>query len=637
LIFEAKAMGALPLVEVHRIELAFTVLPRLTVTVENGSGGGRYVEGTQVYITAFAPQIGYKFKEWEMAPTVDFINHTDERSTRAVFIMPDESVEVKAIFEPIPDNEHLIAIGVIGNGFVNVSVQSAAKDTVVTLSVVPDRGSRFVGWIVAQGDVQIVNNEFVMPDSEVVILAEFADNTPPPMTANSWWAYQGYSQDDVMREFSFNLPTLGTFDGGWRARLIPHGEAADTLSFGIKGETSGSIPNWHVGNFKIEAAVVPNHDLPPGTYSAMLYFEAKSAGAAPWLPVARTDITFTVVPTYAVTVSGGIENGIFRFPEGAIVHIVADEPQPGEQFIRWEFKPSVTFVFGTSASSPIPIISMPGYDIEATAIFEPILYPVTVNNGTGSDDYAPGAVVQITADTPPSGQRFKEWAITPEVRFLIGTSAASPTARFTMPNEAVTATAVFEPIPHQVIVTRTGKGVATPDVQSAPRGTKVTLKAVPDKGNRFVRWETIRGGVTLSSRTAATATFTMPENDVEIRAVFEKVVSAPIVSKPAPTPAPAPAPGTTPVLWRAAAPIQAEAPEPAPDPAPPQEITPVPIPEQIDTIEEPETPLVAGTGEKAIQEEEGSGVFPWWLLILIIAAVCCILFIIIWRKRRQTE
>lgn len=75
----------------------------------------------------------------------------------------------------------------------------------------------------------------------------------------------------------------------------------------------------------------------------------------------------------------------------------------------------------------------------------PVLsYPLTVTNGTGGGSYAEGSTVTITADPAPAGQRFTEWNITPSVPFVDSTSKTSQTAKFTMPAQAVTATAMYD-------------------------------------------------------------------------------------------------------------------------------------------------------------------------------------------------
>lgn len=69
-------------------------------------------------------------------------------------------------------------------------------------------------------------------------------------------------------------------------------------------------------------------------------------------------------------------------------------------------------------------------------------YTVTVNNGTGSGDYAEGASVEITADTAPNGKYFKEWKVI-KGEITLG-SATDPTTSFEMPASDVEVTAVYE-------------------------------------------------------------------------------------------------------------------------------------------------------------------------------------------------
>ena len=88
----------------------------------------------------------------------------------------------------------------------------------------------------------------------------------------------------------------------------------------------------------------------------------------------------------------------------------------------------------------------------ASFVFEPQRIPpsydITVTGGTSDKAAARvGETVTITADTAPAGQRFKEWNISPAVSFVDDTNLKSATAKFIMPNQAVTATAVYEAAP----------------------------------------------------------------------------------------------------------------------------------------------------------------------------------------------
>jgi uncharacterized protein (TIGR02145 family) len=72
-------------------------------------------------------------------------------------------------------------------------------------------------------------------------------------------------------------------------------------------------------------------------------------------------------------------------------------------------------------------------------------FTVDVLYGTGGGRYRQGATVSISADTPPSGQRFRSWTTASNgVRFADADSAETS---FIMPLNAVTVTAVFEPMP----------------------------------------------------------------------------------------------------------------------------------------------------------------------------------------------
>ena len=77
----------------------------------------------------------------------------------------------------------------------------------------------------------------------------------------------------------------------------------------------------------------------------------------------------------------------------------------------------------------------------------PVLWPahlVTVDGGAGGGYYGLGETVTITA-TVPGGQRFTGWTISPGVTFTQG-GKNTETAAFTMPAQAVTATAHYETV-----------------------------------------------------------------------------------------------------------------------------------------------------------------------------------------------
>ena len=71
-----------------------------------------------------------------------------------------------------------------------------------------------------------------------------------------------------------------------------------------------------------------------------------------------------------------------------------------------------------------------------------------------------------------------------------------------------------------VIVSKEGNGTATSNGVMITEGHEVQLTAVPDEGNNFVKWEVVEGNITLSDEANPSATFTMPEENVEVKAIF---------------------------------------------------------------------------------------------------------------------
>jgi hypothetical protein len=174
-------------------------------------------------------------------------------------------------------------------------------------------------------------------------------------------------------------------------------------------------------------------------------------------------------------------------------------------------------------------------DVECTVTGYKEKYSVTVINGGSDGDYYAGDTVTISADPPPPGQRFKDWVFSPGVTFANGTNANSTTASFTMPAQNVMATATHEPIPpsqYIIIVMTDGNGVANANVNSATQGTQITLTATANSGYKLKEWQVISGGVTLSSSINSTATFQMPDNDVEIKAIFDEITQPPTTEPP---------------------------------------------------------------------------------------------------------
>ena len=124
---------------------------------------------------------------------------------------------------------------------------------------------------------------------------------------------------------------------------------------------------------------------------------------------------------------------------------------------------------------------------------QPQSYSINVINGTANPtSAAQGETVTIMAIAAPDGQRFREWDIAPAVTFADGTSKTSATARFTMPDQDVTAEATYEKIPEGTIpVTGIALNRSTLSLYSntTPNTGTLTATVTPaDATDKTVTW-----------------------------------------------------------------------------------------------------------------------------------------------------
>ena len=166
---------------------------------------------------------------------------------------------------------------------------------------------------------------------------------------------------------------------------------------------------------------------------------------------------------------------------------------------------------------------------------------VTDGNGTvegltphGTKNIFAGDTVKVTANELP-GKLFDHWECAPELTDtsdnpLTENAKKNSTVTFKMPQDNVTLTAVYKEaksftLKHGTIrsVTRGGVSVPVTDGMELFAGDTVTI--TPDnrltEKLKFGRWEIKSGKVTLNG--TKTATFTMPDEPVELEAVYNNL------------------------------------------------------------------------------------------------------------------
>ncbi|MBE5858196.1 MAG: hypothetical protein E7296_11620 [Lachnospiraceae bacterium] len=84
------------------VKAVFEKIPTYEVTVNNGTGGGNYVAGASVTITADTPQSGKQFKEWTGTNGLTFTNGS-ATSASATFTMPANAVTLTATYKDLDE------------------------------------------------------------------------------------------------------------------------------------------------------------------------------------------------------------------------------------------------------------------------------------------------------------------------------------------------------------------------------------------------------------------------------------------------------------------------------------------------------------------------------------------------------
>ena len=150
---EAIATG----VPTHHVYLSATGDSGATLT-----GAGDYAEGETVTLSA-VPSRMHGFVMWEVeSGDVTIVNHQ--------FTMPASDVVIVGRF----DDTHRVYVSPENDdGAVLSGEGDYIAGTTVTLTAQPGAGHYFKSWHVILGDVAITNNQFTMPEKDVLIIAMF--------------------------------------------------------------------------------------------------------------------------------------------------------------------------------------------------------------------------------------------------------------------------------------------------------------------------------------------------------------------------------------------------------------------------------------------------------------------------------
>ena len=206
---------------------------------------------------------------------------------------------------------------------------------------------------------------------------------------------------------------------------------------------------------------------------------------------------------------------------------------------------------------------------------------------------------------------------------------------------------------YAVTVTTDGNGTASADLAAAVAGTNISLSATPNTGYHFKEWQVVSGGVTIENDR-----FTMPDGDVEVKAIFEKdaasATPAPTATaKPESSPTPAPTatakPNSSPTTAPAATAKPSSSPTPAPaatakpnssaTPAPAATAKPnsgvTPAPTTTAKPNSSPTPAPAATAKPESSPAPAAKPPVWWVMLPIAGGIALAGGFMIFKKKRR--
>ena len=543
-----------------------------TITVTSGGNGtasashAKAVAGTEIRLTA-TPKTGYHFKEWEVIS--GGVTIVDDK-----LLMPNDNVEVKAIFEkdapPAPTDPAKPSISVIGTYTYNgsehtatvIGYNSATMDITgntatdagdYTVSVTSQTGKWADGstdavtaaWSIGKATQEAPTGLIgVAPTTEGGgdgKITGVTDKMEYRMAGESSYTACGgteienlsagnyfvrYAEDNNHFASSDAEVTVGdgepladfiiTFNGnGGSGSMGPVTVKAGTNyilpACGFTAPADQEFKAWQIGGTEYKVgdtytvsgdteikALWENSVITPTTYTVTVSNDGNGTGTAtPSTAATGTEITLTAMP------------------------------KEGYHFKEWQVESPTGLVITNNK------FTMPDSNVEVKAIFEedappaPTEFTITVKtdgNGTASASPAKavaGAEITLTA-TPDKGYHLKEWQVESPAGLVITNN------KFLMPNGNVEVKAIFEedappaPTEHTITVTSGGNGTASASHAKAVVGTEIRLTATPNKGYHFKEWEVMSGGVTIKDNK-----FIMPNDNVEVKAIFEKDAPAP--------------------------------------------------------------------------------------------------------------
>ena len=421
-----------------------------------------------------------QFKAWQ-------IDGTEYPVNAPVTVTAD--ITVKALWEDAPPapTEYIVTVTNDGNGIGTATPSTAAAGTEITLTAMPSEEYHFKKWQVeSPAGLVITNNKFTMPDGNVEVKAIFEKDAPPAPTDPAkpsisvigTYTYNGSEHtatvigyDSATMDITGNTATDA---GDYTVSVTSQtGKWAD-------GSTDAVTAAWSIGKATQEAPTGLS-SVPPTTVGGSDgkisdvtdKMEYRMAGERSYTACSGTEIDNLSAGNYFVRYAE--DHNHFASSDAAVT--VGE----GASLADW----TITFNAGGGSGN---------------------MDSVTVKTGTNY-------ILPECGFTAPTDQEFKAWEISGTEYKVGDTYIVSGDTEI----KALWENSVITPTTYTVTVGNDGNGTGTASPSTAAAGTTITLTATPKTGYHFKEWEVISGGVTIKDDK-----FLMPNDNVEVKAIFEK-------------------------------------------------------------------------------------------------------------------
>ena len=387
---------------------------KYTLSVTNGTPENTTaVAGTEVTLTANAPDKGMQFDHWILSDDLEIVSGSLTDTTIKVR-MPAKEASAEAVYKEIPKRKYTLTVT---SGTPASTTAEAGTEVTLTANT-PAEGKLFDQWELSENLTLISGN---LTDETITVRM-------PEGNATAKATYKDAPKPEYTLTVTSGTPASTTAEAGTEVTLTANTPAEGKL-----------FDQWELS----ENLTLISGNLTDETITVRMS-EGNATAKATYKDAPKPEYTLTV--TSGTPVSTTAE-------AGTEVTLTANAPAEGKLFDQWELSENLTLVSGNLTDGTITV-RMPEGNATAKATYkdapkpEPEPYTIEVQDGTafvnGAEAAAALAGTEITihAKAAPEGMKFSGWQVeTPQTLELKDGTAAKTT--FIMPDACVKISALY--------------------------------------------------------------------------------------------------------------------------------------------------------------------------------------------------